>query len=234
MTDNSHTQSNSPPTDKTLRLSQLRLLGLFAIAFVPIILATCMFFFGFGIPTSTANKGELILPPISITEMPAINHNQSMIQDEFTTNFLKPDELTSPGSASEIPLKASKWALLITGTGACSQQCEQALYTTRQVNIALGKEADRVQRLAVLEDFSNADQLTQYPLLKLYLAEAQAIRFFNTVRNENLKPQNATATDWSIWVVDPHGNVILHYDAERHGNDILKDMKRLLKLSNIG
>ena len=37
-----------------------------------------------------------------------------------------------------------------------------------------------------------------------------------------------------LWIVDPHGNLVLRYGAEVNGKDLLKDLRQLLKLSNIG
>jgi hypothetical protein len=38
----------------------------------------------------------------------------------------------------------------------------------------------------------------------------------------------------SIFLIDPLGNVILKYDEEFQGKKLLKDIKKLLKLSRIG
>jgi hypothetical protein len=37
-----------------------------------------------------------------------------------------------------------------------------------------------------------------------------------------------------ILVVDPFGNIIMHYGSEHTGKEMLKDLKQLLKLSQIG
>ncbi|RPW79856.1 hypothetical protein IPC736_24495, partial [Pseudomonas aeruginosa] len=37
-----------------------------------------------------------------------------------------------------------------------------------------------------------------------------------------------------LWVVDPHGNLVLRYDAKANGKKLLKDVQLLLKLSHIG
>ncbi|MNY68082.1 hypothetical protein D3C86_2057890 [compost metagenome] len=40
--------------------------------------------------------------------------------------------------------------------------------------------------------------------------------------------------DAQLWIVDPHGNLVLRYDARVKGKDLLNDLRHLLKLSNIG
>ena len=37
-----------------------------------------------------------------------------------------------------------------------------------------------------------------------------------------------------LWIVDPHGNLVLRYDAKVNGKHVLDDLRHLLKLSNIG
>lgn len=37
-----------------------------------------------------------------------------------------------------------------------------------------------------------------------------------------------------VWVVDPQGNLVLHYDGRQPGEDLLHDLRRLLKVSRVG
>ncbi len=37
-----------------------------------------------------------------------------------------------------------------------------------------------------------------------------------------------------LWIVDPHGNLVLRYDGKANGKSILDDLKHLLKISQIG
>lgn len=37
-----------------------------------------------------------------------------------------------------------------------------------------------------------------------------------------------------LWIVDPHGNLVLRYGAKVNGKHVLDDLRHLLKLSNIG
>lgn len=207
-----------------MRKNQLKLLGLFAIVFVPMATATSMYFNDWGVPTGSTNKGELIWPPMSISDLNASDH-----QGQPLTRYFSLDE---PGAAAL--MSESQWVLLVTGNQACDEQCQQALYTVRQVNTALGKESDRVSRILAssteLGD-ARAEIAKQYPKLSLASMNVDALNSFAQGHFENVE----TVTNaWNIWVVDPLGNVILRYEADRHGKDILKDLKRLLKLSNIG
>ena len=64
-----HNIQVSQSTAKTIRLNRIKLLGLFAIVFVPMVAATSMYFGGWGIPTGSTNNGELIWPPVNIAEL---------------------------------------------------------------------------------------------------------------------------------------------------------------------
>ena len=37
-----------------------------------------------------------------------------------------------------------------------------------------------------------------------------------------------------LWIIDPHGNLVLRYNPQVKGKDVLNDLRHLLKLSNIG
>jgi len=37
-----------------------------------------------------------------------------------------------------------------------------------------------------------------------------------------------------VWVVDPNGNLVLRYNLAQPPEDLLKDLRRLLKVSRIG
>jgi len=222
--------------NKTVRKNQLKLLGLFAIVFVPMATATSMYFGDWGIPTGSTNKGELIWPPMSISDLNASdNQGQPLSRyfslDEPDARPLKWDMLTEEHSEE---ISESQWVLLVTGNDVCNERCQQALYTVRQVNTALGKESERVFRVlassAELGD-SRTELTKQYPRLSLASMNTDDLKSFAKDHFENIE---TVTNDWNIWVVDPLGNVILRYEADRHGKDILKDMKRLLKLSNIG
>ena len=42
------------------------------------------------------------------------------------------------------------------------------------------------------------------------------------------------ASGAQLWIVDPHGNLVLRYDGKANGKAILDDLKHLLKISQIG
>ena len=60
------------------------------------------------------------------------------------------------------------------------------------------------------------------------------IYIYNKPNNLHGLISNVSENQSSIFLVDPLGNVILKYDEKFEGKKLLKDIKKLLKLSRIG
>ncbi|MDG1579428.1 hypothetical protein [Pseudomonas sp. GOM6] len=120
-----------------------------------------------------------------------------------------------------------RWQLLVTAPGDCAEECRQLVYAARQIHIGLNRDASRaVHGLAVARPLSDAyDQQLQreYPQLGRYRLDDMAYR-----------QQVPSSEGAQLWIVDPHGNLVLRYDAKVKGKDILTDLRLLLKLSQIG
>jgi len=113
-----------------------------------------------------------------------------------------------------------RWTLLHTLEGSCDTSCLQRLYDTRQVRLAVGRDIDRVQRYLLVTDvdaLAEVDQ-AQHPDLVLLRAPSEDI----------------LASETGVRIVDPLGNVMMRYDPVQPAEDMLKDLKRLLKLSTVG
>jgi len=154
----------------------------------------------------------------------------------FNNSATNKGELISPALDMR-PLDAStaekKWQLIYLLPADCEASCENALYSLAQVWTALGRERDRVEPLVIVTELSDQQQLDT-------LSEQSTIRVFTSeLRLVNQVFQD-TQTD-GIFIGDTLSNVILRYapqneteQAVLHSRDILRDMKKLLKLSRIG
>lgn len=122
---------------------------------------------------------------------------------------------------------AERWQLLVSAPKDCNVDCQQLVYLARQINIGLGRDASRAgHALASGEPVSGAylSRLeSEYPQLQRYPLDA--------TRYGAIAPNRSEA---QLWIVDPHGNLVLRYDAKVKGKDVLNDLRHLLKLSNIG
>lgn len=179
------------------------LLILFAVAFVPLMAAYIVFFFFPSlVPEGRTNRGTLINPPAQALELFG----------------------EGPAGVAE-----GKWTLYLHTADRCDQVCLDTAYLSRQVNIALGKDSDRVQRVLLIEanDLSPEDRgrlSRDYPKMKLAFGA-----------NLSLPPALPTKEVRDvIYLADPLGNVMMYYRTAEGGKPMLEDLKHLLKLSNIG
>lgn len=120
-----------------------------------------------------------------------------------------------------------RWQLLVTAPKGCGGDCQQLVYLARQLQIGLGRDASRATHaLAVGQpvDAAYAARLQrEYPQLQRYT--------LNVPTYTQAAEGNGAA---QLWIVDPHGNLVLRYDPQVNGKDVLTDLRHLLKLSNIG
>ncbi len=184
----------------------LVLVGIMLLPAMGMGISTWMYFSGY-VPEGRTNNGKLILPPLDFTTL----------------------SLTNTGMAFGTEELDGRWALMIVPDENCTEDCEQMLYLSRQVHVALGRESDRVVRL-----FVQAEGADQNPEV---VKEHPAMEWLNTdlIQTRNYLLQKAKEQKGShLYIVDPLGNIMMHYTVENTGNDILRDMQKLLKLSQIG
>lgn len=119
-----------------------------------------------------------------------------------------------------------KWVLVQLDGGACDAYCRTKLYYMRQVRIAQGREQDRVERLWLVED--NARPVAS--LVKPY--EGTAIVWVNSGVRAQF-PAAQRPEDY-IYLIDPLGNLMLRFPKNPDPGRMIKDLKHLLKASQIG
>ncbi|HIG42107.1 MAG: hypothetical protein ABGY96_19735 [bacterium] len=132
----------------------------------------------------------------------------------------------------DLSLADSKWSLLMPVGQTCDPDCKQRFYLARQTNVALGKESERVKRILLTTqqtpEIQISDLLREYPDMGQIQLDESLLR--DTFRD--VVPDSVSGN--YIFLMDPHGNVMMVYTLEKMGGPLLKDLKHLLKLSNIG
>ncbi|AMK28701.1 MULTISPECIES: hypothetical protein [Pseudomonas] len=125
-----------------------------------------------------------------------------------------------------IDAQDERWQLLVSAPEACAEECRQLVYLARQIQVGLGRDASRASHALAAAQPLAADYQAllgrEYPQLRRYPLDVQ--RYVQKVGE--VGPQ--------LWIVDPHGNLVLRYDAKVNGKHVLDDLRHLLKLSNIG
>lgn len=197
---------NADVSDKRTGRPQLLLVA--SLFFVPLAAAAWLYFSSGWRPEIGVQHGELIDPP---RPLPAIA-------------LSLPD-----GGTAAADILRGRWFLVYVATGACEEQCLAVLADLRQLRLALGKDAPRVQRV-LLHAGACCETIAQPvgpDLLVLGATGAEGAALLG------LFPP-ATDGGPGIYIVDPHGNLMMSYPATDAARSLLKDLERLLRLSGIG
>ena len=168
----------------------------------------------------TANHGELINPPRSVTDV--------VFQHEGVADTLWED----------LP---AKWRLLVVQRGdVCGATCQQQLYQTRQIHLALGKDFNRVGRV-VLGHVATAsvtapadleDGEASLALLDWLGKEHVGVTPLTLPASQlnALVPESVDQPEhW--YVVDPAGWIMMRISDDLYYKDVISDLRFLLKHS---
>jgi len=115
------------------------------------------------------------------------------------------------------------WTLAYVSQSDCGSECQLALTDLRQVKIALGRDTNRFQQLLVLVDPRAPVPAFLKGNPDLSIARATGIQL----------PAGKGGEDYLL-LVDPQGFVVMRYSPATSSSGVLKDLKRLLKISKIG
>ena len=179
---------------------------IFLTPIIVLFASSAMFYSGYS-PQGTVNKGTLLDEPIELGE-------------------LKLDVVSGP-LKEEFP---GKWSIVQFVSGDCTEKCWETLYSSRQINIRLAKNSDRVVRYLINVGTNNLSNQSieriseEYPLLNTGIIDS------------DLVPSSVTKKlqDSPYILFDPLGNGILIYDSTLPSGELLEDIKKVLQNSKIG
>lgn len=168
------------------------------------------------LPRGTKNYGELLQPARPIADV-ALSDLEGR-----------------PVRFSELK---GKWTFVYFGAAECLKPCLDALYKMRQVTAAQGQEAHRVQRVFVVTDPKAAvdplrHTLVDYPGTIALRGPSEAIR--DLAAQFELPVGTPLAGLHRIYLVDPLGNFMMSYPADADPSGMNKDLKFLLRASQVG
>ena len=173
----------------------------------------------------TANHGELIVPPKSVS--------QRTFSDDGDADLLWED----------LPLK---WHFLVVHRGdVCEAACQEQLYQTRQIHIALGKEFNRVGRVVLTDlpaDLIAVTSAAEAPsaaastfdgtFADWMAAEHAGVTALTLPAAEIEQLMPSTLGDGGHWyVVDPAGWIMMQVANDLYYKDVISDLRFLLKNS---
>lgn len=204
------------PIDPALRSKNRKTFLLMLAFFITPVLLGYLAYFGNWIDSgNTVNKGTLIMPPIAIESLDLHLENGELLAR---------------------PTLSGKWWLLYQAPSECKAGCKNSLLQTRQVRLALGKNTDRVRRVFIIQP----ETIESSPETREYFASAQEDALI-LKPSEVMTSVNNPVKPGLIYIVDPIGNIMMSYPAYEDDEEailkaklILKDLNKLLKVSQIG
>lgn len=221
MTSSDNAPNDPPPAAATpapdRKRSRLYLILLFALFALPLALAWVLQQGGWR-PSGSVHHGDLLDPALPVAGLRAAGPDG----EPLTEAYLR-----------------GRWTLAYLAPADCAADCRENLYKIRQLRLALGKDIDRLQTLALLPaspDAGFADWLRQdHAAMTVAVAgdDARALLrrpFEGFVAGEDAPQQ----LSHSVYLIDPLGNLVMRYRPSATPKEIIADLKRLLKYSRIG
>lgn len=155
------------------------------------------------------NHGLLLQPPLALSSLSLIHEGQNNTK----------------------PLNG-KWVLLYLSISPDDPLLDHNLYYMRQIRQATGKNRDRIERALVTLTENSAVETKLQTAFKgtqhFIISQAKYGQF------ESRLPKKLALKKGSLYLVDPLGNIILSYAPDAAPKGILKDLERVLKVSQIG
>lgn len=187
--------------------SRAVLLGLIAIFVGPLLLATILYVrLDLWTPSIHVNYGELLLPirPIESLDIQTIENKTLSLQD----------------------LKG-RWTYVYLGSGTCGLYCQAELFKVRQARAMLGRDLVRVQYIYLALDDDAKKGMAQ-------LKEGHPQMIVGVTESPEKPTMFGPGSAGYLYLLDPLGNLVLRYGHDAETKGMQKDLKRLLKVSNIG
>jgi cytochrome oxidase Cu insertion factor (SCO1/SenC/PrrC family) len=176
-----------------------------------------------------------------------------LIASYFTYYVLKPQKRNNYGTlidqrAHPVPAMATttldgrpmtlaqfkgKWVMLVTGSGACADACQQQLFAMRQLRLMQGKEMDRIERVWLITDREPLDTIVirEFDGTHMLRADAAAVKGWLPVESS---AGTSTGADQHIYLIDPLGHLMMRFPHNPEPRKVYKDIYKLLKASAVG
>lgn len=219
MSENPENGAEAAQDPSVRRRNRAMLVALLVLAMLPLIAAIWLYY---GKPLDIAgartNNGALLQPPGQLEELALLGETGPVVTGE-----------------------SRRWRVLYIAGNGCDEACFDRLHLLRQTQRLLGRESDRVLRLAVfpggVDDGLRARLQEAFPRMDIVTGPetllADVLRGRELRGGESILPEDGVPAA-ALLTVDPLGNVIFLHLPEQIGEPILFDLKRVLRLSNIG
>jgi len=208
--------------DDALRAaSRKKLLWIFALFFVPLLLATIWLQMvkASGGAWGSTSRGELIAPAVPLTEFAL---TEVSLAEEGSDTPFQLDDLRG------------KWSIVYAPGATCDAACESTLYDIRQARLALNHRMERVQRVLLVEQVPQFDTTKLEEQTGLRIVSGNSDMLATLESQITSAQQKLEAKQNLIYLVDPLGNLMMRYTSDQLPRPLFKDLKHLLKTSRVG
>jgi len=148
---------------------------------------------------------------------PAVAASYGELLQPFVPRFVGMAD--AAGQPADLAALHGRWVLLTVAKGECGPACRQQLYLGHQVRFAQGRERERVARVLIQALIHADSAVPDGHLLTYRVPRAALANWPDPVRT---------------YIVDPQGRVMLRFPVAAEGKGMLRDLRQLLKASNIG
>ena len=186
--------------------SRAILIFLFILFFLPMMGAWILYKSGVNIFTGRVNHGQLINPPLTLTDISLKNN-----------------------------ITHDKWAMIYVAPQQCEKICLDNLYKMRQIRLELNADEQRMQRVLITAQGQSINNLHSllahqyFGTIALQIPQNEINKLLAIIPQKNLAMRQG-----GLYLADPLGNVMMVYAADANPSGIYKDLQRLLRVSQIG
>ena len=209
MNEDSNKQVDEDSSKRLLwhRVKFLALIGVFLLPFV----GGWMALYVFDLKPAAGNYGTLVVP-VRKLDWPMLETRDGEV---FEAGF------------------GRKWTLLLFSGEQCGELCRSNLFYMRQLRTLLGRDTLRLQNVLVSAaplGEQTTVYLREFPNIKVVEGNRDP-RLYEQFRLPGLEDVGSTPM---LYLVDPDQNLMMYYPAQNDPDLILEDVKKLMKLSQIG
>lgn len=126
-----------------------------------------------------------------------------------------------------------KWQIVYMPNHCCNADCEKKMFTLHQLRKALGKDRDRVNLTLAVDQTCPLRDSHDFQELLLTSEQYQHWQKAFQQRDTKFRLQNDVVTN-KIYLIDPIGNLFMYYSDITDPMNILKDLNKVLEVSQIG
>ena len=156
----------------------------------------------------TTNRGQLIIPSLNVNKITV-----DVAQKETTLAALTGDEIRH------------RWLLVYLAPSVCDADCTTMSFYLNQLQSALGKNSPHLTPLFVQPTGRKQAPNKRFPNVT-YAAISSDMA--SKLIKQLPAPMQPTLVG-GIYLVDPHGNLMMYYPAKDNQENILKDLQKLVK-----